>query len=467
MRSLPAYRSWLFAVSLFLAPLAVQHFAPSYLRLVSGLGLMSLAALAWILSSERRIVPWRTVIGGLLFQVALGFVILSPGVQQFFFTVVDGSVRWLAARIEKGPDFLFQTLSPHAVLDVNGKTPLTVAGHASPSMITFATWVLSSIIVYSAFLAVLFHVGLLPRLVGLFARAMHWTMRISGAEALSTAANIVLGQTEAPLAIKPFMPRLTRSELFCIMLGGFANTAGTLLAAYAMFLKNIPGIAGHLVTSSLISAPATLVVAKLMCPETSEPETARGVPGHGEKIDANAIDALVRGAQEGYQLAVNVGVMLLVFVAAAAVIDGVLGIVVPLHRDAAGWHVGFGGTGFSLSVLLGWIFTPLASIIGVPSSEAYAVGQLLGTKTVFTEFMAYVDLGNLMSGPHQLSPRTAVLASYALCGFANIASVGIQIGGFSILTGKSHAEVSPLAMRAMFGGMLATLMTACVAGLFI
>ncbi len=466
MRSFSQHRSWLFAVVVFLAPLAVGYVVPHHERIVSGLGLLSLASLAWILGSNRRIVPWRVVVGGLALQLLMGFIILSPGVQQFFFTIVDGGIQWLSKRIEKGPEFLFQTLAPHTVLDASGKMPIAVTGRASPGIITFATWVLSSIVVYSAFLAVLFHIGLLPRLVALLARAMHWTMRISGAEALSTAANIVLGQSEAPLAIKPFMPRLTRSELFCIMLGGFANTAGTVLAAYVMILKNIPGIAGHLVTSSLISAPATLVVAKLMFPETEEPETGRSVPSNHEKLDANFVDALVRGAQEGFTLAINVGTMLLVFVAAAAVVDGALSAIIPLYRDAAGWHVGYGGTGFSLSVLLGWLFTPLAAIIGVPISEVYAVGQLLGTKTVFTEFMAYMDLGTLMSGDHPLSPRTAVIASYALCGFANIASIGIQIGAFAFLTGKNHAEISPLAIRAMFGGMLATLMTACIAGIF-
>lgn len=467
MSSLQRLYSWGVAGVLFLLPLFIAYAFPHHDRLVSGLGLLGLSALAWSLSSRREIVPWRVVIGGLALQLALGLVILSPGVQQFFFTVVDSSVHWLSSKIERGPDFLFQTLSPHAVLDATGKTPITVAGHASPPAITFATWVLPQIIVYSALLAVLYHVGFLPRLVALFAKLMHKTMRISGAEALATAANILLGQTEAPLAIKQFMQRLTRSELFCIMLGGFANTAGTLLAAYAMFLKNIPGIAGHLVTSSIVSAPATLVIAKLMCPETEVPETLCGIPHRSEKLDDNAIDALVRGAQEGYGLAVNVGVMLLVFVAVAAIIDGILGAVIPLHYTAGAWHVGFAGKGFSMSLLLGQLFKPLAILIGVPVPEAETVSQLLGTKTVFTEFMAYVDLGNLMASDHPLSARSAVLASYALCGFANIASVGIQIGGFALLTGKGHAAISPLAFKAMFGGMLATLMTACVAGLFL
>lgn len=424
------------------------------MRIVSFLGLLGLVALAWLISERRsRRLPWRVIGWGLALQLLFGLVVLSPEAQAFFFEHVDGGVRTLIGFSEKGADFTFQSVEPHQVAGPDGQLSF-YAGHISPPVKTFAFWILPSIVFFSSLMAVSYHLGLMQKLVQGMAFVMHRTMGTSGAETLSTAANIFLGQTEAPLLVKPFVGRMTRSELFCVMLGGFANTAGGVLAAYVSFLGHIPGIAGHLVTSSILSAPATLVIAKVMVPETEEPETARSLTVHDERPDGNVMAAAARGASEGMSLAINVAAMLIAFVALVAMIDWGLGLV-PLF-----------GEPLSLARVLGWAFTPVAAMMGVPWSEAPVVGRLLGEKLVLTEFIAYINLGAIQSGPSPLSARSAVIASYALCGFANFASIGIQLGGIGPLAPHRKDDLAALALRAMIGGSLATFMTACVAGMF-
>ncbi len=424
------------------------------MRLTSFLGLFGLVALAWLLGEARsRRLPWRVIAWGLGLQVLFGLVVLSPEAQEFFFVHVDRAVRTLIGFSERGADFAFQTVEPHQVAGPDGKLSF-YAGHISPPVKTFAFWILPSIIFFSSLMAVSYHLGIMQWVVRAMAWVMFRTMGTSGAETLSTAANIFLGQTEAPLLVKPFLARMTRSELYCVMVGGFANTAGGVLAAYVSFLHDIPGIAGHLVTSSILSAPATLVVAKVMVPETEVPETARAMTIHEERVDGNVMAAAARGASEGMSLAINVAAMLIAFVALVAMIDFGLGLV-PLA-----------GEPLSLSRLLGWCFTPVAALMGVPWSEAPVVGRLLGEKLVLTEFIAYINLGAIQASATPLSERSAVIASYALCGFANFASIGIQLGGIGPLAPHRKDDLAALALRAMVGGSIATFMTACVAGMF-
>jgi CNT family concentrative nucleoside transporter len=421
-------------------------------QLTSFVGLFVMVGLAWLMSEARRNVPWRVVVWGMVLQFAFGLVVLSPYAQALFFQYVDSGVRALIGFSERGADFAFQTVDPHYVKMPDG-TEKFFAGHVSPPMKTFAFWILPSIIFFSSLMAVSYHIGLMQQLVRAMAWLMYRSMGTSGAETLSTAANVFLGQTEAPLLIKPFLARMTRSELFCVMLGGFANTAGGVLAAYVGFLHDVPGIAGHLVTSSILSAPATLVIAKVMVPEREVPETARTFAMNDERPDTNLMGAAARGASEGMQLAINVAAMLIAFVALTAMVDWSLG------------FVSLAGEPLSLARALGWAFTPIAFAMGIPWDEAAQVGRLLGQKLVLTEFIAYVNLGALQAGATPLSERSAVIASYALCGFANFASIGIQLGGIGPLAPHRRDELASLSLRAMLGGSLATFMTACVAGM--
>lgn len=437
------------------------------MRAVSLLGLLGLVALAWLLSDDRRRFPWRVAAWGLALQLAFGLVVLSPDAQAFFFTGVDAAVRRLLSFSEAGADFVFQSVEAHQIASPDGKAE-TFVGRISPPVKTFAFWILPSIVFFSSLMAVSYHLGLMQRIVRGMAWLMQRTMKTSGAETLSTAANVFLGQTEAPLLVKPFVARMTRSELFCVMVGGFANTAGGVLAAYVGFLSHIPGIAGHLVTSSILSAPATLVIAKVMMPEREVPETAGTLLVHDVRPDRNVMEAAARGASEGMTLAINVAAMLLAFVALVACVDWLLALApvsVCGNVPQFGWNDACDP--LSTARVLGWIFTPVALLMGVGWDEATIVGGLLGEKLVLTEFIAYVHLGEIMDGPTPLSPRAAVIASYALCGFANFASVGIQLGGIGGMAPGRMGDLAELGLRAMVGGSLATFMTACVAGIML
>ena len=435
-------------------------------RLISFLGLLGMVALAWAMSEDRKAFPWRVVLWGLALQVLLGLVVLSPGVQAVAFGLIDGGVRRLLSFAEHGADFVFQSVQPHRVTLADGTTD-TFVGRVSPPVKTFAFWILPTIVFFSSLMAVGYHLGLMQRLVRAMAWVMQRTMRTSGAETLSTAANVILGQTESPLLVKPFVATMTRSELYCVMLGGFANTAGSVLGAYVSFLSHIPGIAGHLVTSSILSAPAALVISKVMVPERETPQTAGTLDASDERIDRNVMEAAARGASEGMQLAIGVAAMLIAFIALASMADFFLSLV-PVSvcdgRPAAGWVDGCDA--LSIARVLGWVFTPLALLMGVAPGEATIVGGLLGEKIVLTEFIAYSHLGAIMDGATPLSPRSAVIASYALCGFANFASVGIQIGGIGGMAPNRMGDLAEMGLKAMIGGSLATFMTACVAGMF-
>ncbi len=430
----------------------MPEFAP---RLFSLVGLAVMVGLAWLLSVNRKAISWKPVLWGVALQLAFGVVVLNPAMQDFFFTVVDSGVRRLLSFSEAGADFVFQSVMPHQILDPDGNAEFFV-GRISPPVKTFAFWILPTIVFFSSLMAALYHMGIMQRVVWVIAWLMQRTMGTSGAESLSAAANIFVGQTEAPLVVAPYVDKMTRSELNAIMTGGFATVAGGVMAAYVGFLGDIPGIAGHLVTASIMSAPAALAVSKVMVPEDGTPATSGMVEMKIERIDRNIIQAAARGAEEGMRLAINVAAMLIAFVGIIAMFDWGLA------------FIPFGGEPLSMSRILGWGFAPIALAMGVPWSECFLVGSLLGEKIVLTEFIAYIHLGEMVSGDTpQLSERSAIIASYALCGFANFASIGIQLGGIGGIAPKRMGDLAELGIRAMIGGSLAAFMTATVAGVFI
>jgi len=412
--------------------------------------------LAWLLSVNRKAISWRPVIWGVALQFAFALVVFSPAAQGFFFEVVDGGVRQLLSFSEKGADFVFQSVEAHQVLDAGGEAQFVV-GRISPPVKTFAFWILPTIIFFSSLMTILYHLGVMQRVVWVLAWVMQRTMGTSGAESLSAAANIFVGQTEAPLVIMPFIDKMTRSELHAIMTGGFATVAGGVMAAYVAFLQDIPGIAGHLVTASILSAPAALAISKVMVPEDGQPVTAGTLEFKVELPDRNVIEAAARGATEGAKLVINVGAMLIAFVGLIAMGDWMLSLLPDLF-----------GAPLSMSRMLGWLFAPLAFAMGVPWAEAGLVGTLLGEKIVLTEFIAYIHLGEMVSGETpMLSERSAIIASYALCGFANFASIGIQLGGIGGIAPQRMGDLAELGLRAMIAGSLAAFMTATVAGVLL
>ena len=413
---------------------------------------------AYLLSTDRKAVKWRTVLWGVGLQMLIGCVILLPAAGQQVFEAVDVAVRTLLSFSEEGSDFLFQSVEAHRIeLVAPDGTSLgapTFVGHISPPLKTVAFWVLPSVIFFSALMALLYHYGIMQHLVAFFARIMQRTMGTSGSESLSAAANILVGQTESPLVVRPFIKNMTDSELHAVMVGGFATIAGGVMAVYVGVLGHIDGIAGHLVVASLMSAPAALAVSKVMLPETHASETMGAINVNFERIDINGIEALTRGALDGLKLALNIAAMLIVFVAVIAMVNAMLGTV--------GEIIGFD---LSLQLIGGWLFAPFAFMMGVPWHEATTVGMLLGEKIVLTELIAFFHLSEIQATAEALSPRSAVIASYALCGFANFASIGIQIGGIGGIAPERQPDLARLGVRAMIGGTIAAMMTGCVAGL--
>jgi CNT family concentrative nucleoside transporter len=305
-------------------------------------------------------------------------------------------------------------------------------------------------------MSLLYHIGIMQWVVRAIAWVMVRTLGTSGAESLSAAVNIFVGQTEAPLLVKPFIQTMTRSELMAVMTGGFATFAGGVMGAYVKFLDGVPNIAGHLVMASIMSAPAALAIAKVMVPETGSPVTTGTVDGTFEKTATNFIEAAANGAAEGMKLALNVAAMLIAIVGLVAMFDWMVGLI-PIE---------VGTEPLSLSLILGWIFAPIAVVMGVPFSEALVVGRLLGEKIVLTEFVAYINLGTVIqSEVPQISERSAVIASYALCGFANFASIGIQLGGIGGIAPDRMGDLASLGFRAMFAGVIAACMTGSIAGM--
>lgn len=429
------------------------------LRGLLGVGVLALAA--WALSSNRKRIPWRVVIWGLLLQLIFALIILRTPAGATVFDAANDAVLALVGYTLEGARFLFGDLVWNNVPVGSGDPGnggFVAEGEQVARTGAFVAFnVLPTIIFFASLMTLLYHLGVMQKLVGGIAWVMQRTMGTSGAETLTVAGNIFIGQTEAPLLVKPFVDGMTRSELMTVMTGGFATVAGGVMAAYVGMLSGvIPGIAGHLMAASVMSAPAAFVVAKLMLPEEEVPETAGRLDTQLEKPDVNAIEAAARGAGEGMKLALNVGGMLLAFLAMIALLNGVLG-----------WAGGLVGIeGLSLEWMLGGLLAPVAWVMGVPWAEAAEVGSLMGLKTVATEFVAYLGLAETM-GTVGLSPRSATIAAYALSGFANFASIAIQIGGIGGIAPGRRRDLAQLGLRAMIGGSLAAFMTAAIAGVLV
>lgn len=435
---------------------------PLLSRLRSLVGLLVLAGIAWSLSSDRRRIPWRVVAWGLGLQLVFGLFILRTPLGEGIFNAANAVVVALLGFTVEGARFIFGDLVFNSVPVGPGEPgmgPMTPdGGTVARTGAFFAFNVLPTIIFFSSLMTVLYHLGLMQWIVKGVAWVMQRTMKTSGAETLSAAGNIFVGQTEAPLLIKPFVDRMTNSELNAVMTAGFATVAGGVLAAYVgMLLPYFPDIAGHLMAASVMSAPAALLVAKLMLPETETPETAGRLEMEVERPDANVIGAAARGAGEGLFLALNVGAMLLAFIALIALVNAALG-----------WGAGLVGIGsLSLQGILGWVLAPLAWIMGVSWADAPVVASLMGVKTVLNEFVAYLQLSDTLGQGVPLEPRSLIIATYALSGFANFSSIAIQIGGIGGIAPARKQDLAKLGLKAMIGGSIAAFMTATVAGMIV
>jgi CNT family concentrative nucleoside transporter len=414
-------------------------------RLTSLLGLASFIGLAWALSLNRRAFPVRTVVSGVLLQFVLAVVILRTAPGGAFFTFANDAVSQLLGYAEEGGRFVFGALGNERLLNEK-------LGPGN-GFIFFVT-VMGTIILVSALSSLLYHYGILQQVVRAIAWVMQRLMRTSGSESLSAAANIFMGQTEAPLVIKPYLKHMTRSELFALMVPGMASIAGGVLAAYVAFGVS----AGHLVTASFMSAPAALLIAKVMLPETEKSETAAGAHAELEKPSRNGLDAVCIGASEGMTLTLNVMAMLIAFVALVALANGLLGSLQNLFGVAQP---------VKLETILGWLNAPFAWLMGVPWADCAKVGEVLGTRIVLNEFVGYLSLSEMQKSGVLVDKRSFTLATYALCGFANFASIAIQIGGIGALAPERRGELAALGLRAMVGGLLACYMTATVVGILL
>ena len=454
----------------------VEVATPWHGRLVSAIGLFALLGIAWLLSMDRRSIPWRMILWGVGLQFAFAVFILRTPVGERIFAALNTVIVALLGFTVEGARFIFGNLVWNNVPVGSGEALGNAPIAETPGLVAqtggfFAFNVLPTIIFFSSLMTVLYHLGVMQWIVRGVAWVMMRTMRTSGAETLSAAGNIFLGQTEAPLMVKPFVGTMTNSELMAIMVGGFATVAGGVMAAYVgMLVAFVPDIAGHLLAASVMSAPAALAIAKIMVPETGEPETRGTLKVTVKSPDANVIDAAARGAGEGLTLALNVGAMLLAFIALIALLNALLG----WAGDAVGLTAMLQDAGalgadqrVTLDVLLGWVLAPLAWLMGVPWQDAVQVGALLGIKTVLNEFVAYLQLSTLLGGGGDLSPRSVIIASYALCGFANFSSIAIQIGGIGGIAPARRSDLARLGLRAMIGGTLAAFMTATIAGMIV
>ena len=400
-------------------------------RVISLLGLITFLAIGYLFSVNRAAIRWSTVLWGVGLQLILALFILKTAVGFSLFQSLGNVVGQLLSFSDAGAQFVFgEDFEEHFV----------------------AFKILPTIIFFSALITLLYHYSILPRGVQALGWLMMRTMRTSGAESLSSASNIFVGQTEAPLIIKPYVASLTLSELHAVMTGGFATVAGGVLAAYVSF--GIP--ASHLIAASVMSAPAALAVSKLFYPETEKPKTTGSVAVPVETNYINAIDAAARGALDGLQLALNVAAMLIAFLGLIALINALL----------SGVGALFGLPQLSLEWILSYLMAPVAWLMGVPLAECRQVGVLLGKKTIFNEFIAYLDLKALLEG-QEISERAAIIATYALCGFSNLGSIAIQVGGIGAIAPSRQADLAQLGLRAMIAGSLACFMTACIAGMLL
>ncbi len=411
-------------------------------QLISFFGIFVLLGIAWLFSKHKKKINWKTIGVGVLMQFVFALIILKTSPGKTFFQFMNDVIIKLLSFSDEGAKFLFGSLINNDSLGF-----------------IFAFQVLPTIIFFSSLMSVLYYLGIIQKFMVFFAKIMAKFMGISGAESLSASANIFVGQTEAPLVIKPYVSSMTQSELLAIMTGGMATIAGGVMAAYVGILKDfLPNIAGHLLAASIMSAPAALVMAKMILPETGVPKTMGIVKMHLQIDDANVIDAAANGAILGLKLALNVAACLIAFMSLLALANFLVGY--------AGDFVGFGS--LSLEKILSWIFMPLAWIMGVPSGEVLHVSNWMGQKTILNEFVAYFNMATfLKENPGLLSERSITIASYALCGFSNLLSIAIQIGGIGGIAPDRRHDLAKLGLYAVLAGSLACFLTATFAGMLL
>jgi len=405
-------------------------------RFIGILGIFAILGIAYFLSNNRKNIDLRLVTWGLGLQLLFGIFILVTPFGRPIFSWFDKLIKKLLSFSEQGSIFLVKSFVTDAV---------------EPAVINFAFFVLPTVVFFSALMAVLYHIGVMQKIIKIVALAMQKTMGTSGPETTSISANIFVGQTEAPLVIRPFISKMTKSELMAVMTGGFATVAGGVMAIYVGMLKNVPEIAGHLMAASIMSAPAALVISKIIYPERHKDSINQDINLDNINKEGNVLEALGDGAIDGLKLAANIAAMLIAILAFVALVN----------------HIMLGIFGISLENILGYLFMPLAFLMGAPWSESQVLGSLLGQKIVLTELVAYKNLSNMAVGINGISEKTAILASYALCGFANFASIGIQLGGIGSIAPERKKDLAKLVTKAMFGGALASWLTATIAGILI
>jgi CNT family concentrative nucleoside transporter len=423
------------AVAAVVVALAARYAVPRMQPLV---GIILIMTIAYAISTNRRAIDRRTVALGLSLQFLFALIVLKTTIGQRVFQALGGVINHLLEFSFAGSSLVFGPLGDKTVWP---RVMTTVLGEEGAKWgVVFAFQVLPTIIFIAALFAVLYYFGIMQLVVRAFAVLMHRLMKTSGAESVNVAASIFMGQTEAPLTIRPYLPRMTESELMTVMTSGMAHISGGIMAAYVLF-----GIeAKHLLTAVIMTAPGTLMMAKVFVPETEVPETMGRVRLAVERTDVNVIDAAGRGTSEGLALALNVGAMLISFLALVALVNALLGLV-----------------GLSLQQIFGWVFAPVAWSMGVPWRDAPVIGNLLGTRMALNEFIAYSQLGPMRAS---LDPKSFTIATFALCGFANFSSIGIQIGGIGALAPNRRHDLARLGLRAMLAGTLANFITASIAG---
>src|SRR5271165_4350976 len=397
------------------------------------LGLLTMLGLAYAFSTNRRAIRLKTVVWGLGLQFVLAVFVLRTERGQGLFSWLGAGAKHLLDFSYYGSEFIFGDL-----------------GKQSSSLgFIFAFQVLPTIIFIAAFFAVLYHLGIMQLIIRAGAWIMTAVMGASGAESLNIAASIFMGQTEAPLTIRPFLPELTQSELMCVMTSGMAHISGGMMAAY---IRVGHADAKSLLTAVIMTAPGTLLMAKMLVPETEQPLTAGRVQMPATEKESNVLGAIARGTVDGLHLALNVGAMLIVFLALLALLNAMMGWV----------HIHVGWFPYNLQEVLGWLFSPVAWLIGIPWHDAAAIGNLLGTRMVLNEFVAFAQLGTMKGA---LDPRSFTIATFALCGFANFSSIGIQIGGIGALAPEQRSQLAKFGIRAMLAGTMANLMSASIVGI--
>jgi len=413
-------------------------------RLTGIFGLVLILGIGFGLSRNRKAISWRVVAWGVGLQVVLAVFVLRVPFGRTLFSALGALVTRILNFSYAGSEFVFGEI---------GKQ------HSSIGVV-FAFQIMPAIIFVSALFAIMYYLGIMQIVVKALAVAMNKIMGASGAESLNVAASIFMGQTEAPLTIRPFLPRMTRSELMTVMTAGMAHVSGSIMAAYIAF-----GIeARHLLTAVIMTAPGTIMMSKILEPETEVPETLGGVKVDIPRTDVNVLDAAARGTGEGLHLMLNVIAMLISFIALIAFVNGLFGWIHSLNFVLLGWHIDFSWFPATLQTVLGWIFRPIAWVMGVPWHDSGVVGSLLGERMVINEFIAYAHLGPLKSS---LDPVSFTIATFALCGFANLSSVGIQIGGIGALAPERKHDLARLGFRAMIAGTLANFLSATLAGMLL